>query len=197
MVLAPRPRATSPEKDAKQERWTLAYQAMEKYPDSLPPKLDGTEYVTPTASLQAYTRSADYNAARYGVTHFFVVALLMGAVYGLPHLIGVTVTFASATERTLWLVATVLVATMGVGLYALLFVLALLFVRWEMCLTGRAPQVVERWFPRLEKFIYVVIPILYVCSSGFLVGESIRQLFALPPAAFDLPSYGRYWPHFS
>ncbi|TFK81164.1 hypothetical protein K466DRAFT_532156 [Polyporus arcularius HHB13444] len=188
------------ETDAKQARWTLAYQAMEKYPDSLPAKLDGTRYVTPTASLQAYLDSGDYDAARYSLTHFFVVALLMGAVYGLPHLIGVTVTFASATERTLWLVATVLVATMGVGLFGSLCVLALSFALWDywqMCLTGLDPPVSERWFPRLEESIYVVIPILYVCSSGFLVGESIRQLFALPPAAFDLPSYGRYWPHFS
>ncbi len=193
------------ETDAKQERWTLAYRAMEKYRDSLPAKLlNDTQYVTPTASLQPYTLEAAYEAAESPSTHFFLVTLLMGAVYGLPHLIAVTVTFESATERTLWLVATVLVATMGLGLYATVFVLGVSFALWDLRqerLTGLDPQFFERWFHGrslpLPKYMIVVITILYVCSSAFLVGESIRQLFALPPAAFDLPSYGRYWPHFS
>lgn len=190
----------SEEINATQERWTLAYQAMQKYPDSLPAKLNGTRYVTPTASLQGYTAAGSYDAADSPLTHSFAVTLFMGAVYGLPHLIGVTVTFASATERTFWLVATVLVATMGLGLLVTtMLAVSAVFLLDKLAeyLTNNNPRYVERYLNELFSVISMPIAILYVCSSGYLVFESIRQLFALPSAAFDLPSWSRYWPHFS
>lgn len=190
----------SEEMNATQERWTLAYQAMQKYPDSLPAKLNGTRYVTPTASLQGYTAAGSYDAADSPLTHSFAVTLFMGGVYGLPHLIGVTVTFASATERTFWLVATVLVATMGLGLLVTtMLAVSAVFLLDKLAeyLTNNNPRYVERYLNELFSVISMPIAILYVCSSGYLVFESIRQLFALPPAAFDLPSWSRYWPHFS
>ncbi|KAI0707849.1 hypothetical protein C8Q76DRAFT_786591 [Earliella scabrosa] len=45
--------------------------------------------------------------------------------------------------------------------------------------------------------ILFIITIVYSVSSAYLIVESLRQLVALPPEAFVLPSWGNYWPHFS
>lgn len=37
--------------------------------------------------------------------------------------------------------------------------------------------------------------ISYILASGFLLVESFRQLF-LDAAAYQLPSFSNYWPHF-
>ena len=39
--------------------------------------------------------------------------------------------------------------------------------------------------------------LVYFMGSMYLVVESFRQLFALPPDSFTLPSWGNYWPHFA
>ena len=43
----------------------------------------------------------------------------------------------------------------------------------------------------------LITPIFHMLASGFLIAESFRQLFFLKPAAYQLPSWSNYWPHFS
>ena len=43
----------------------------------------------------------------------------------------------------------------------------------------------------------LIIPISHILASGFLIVESFRQLVFLNPAAYQLPSWSNYWPHFS
>ena len=46
--------------------------------------------------------------------------------------------------------------------------------------------------------IYITItPLAHVLVSGFLIIESIWQLFFLDNAAYQLPSWSNYWPHLS
>ncbi|KAI0694926.1 hypothetical protein C8T65DRAFT_744236 [Cerioporus squamosus] len=160
------------------------------------------DYVVPVASLQAYNVNLDY-VVGHAIIHFPVIAISLGAVYGLPHLAGLTVTFPSETERTLWLVAIVLVAATGFVL-CLTFSALVLPLLWIQHYIGRHGHFLEfhlklesSWQKHVYHALLVVFTILYLFSSGYLVVESLRQLFALPPAAFDLPSWGRYWPHFS
>lgn len=40
-------------------------------------------------------------------------------------------------------------------------------------------------------------PLLYLFASGYLLGESIRQLLILPPGCFQLPNLSIYLPSFS
>ncbi|RDX40470.1 hypothetical protein OH76DRAFT_1476174 [Lentinus brumalis] len=174
-------------------RWNLAIEATQKYPTLL--SLTSREYVAPTASLQGYTRNDDYVVTNHPAAQFSGSTILLGAVYGLPHLLGFAVMFPSAIERTLWLVATVLVAATGIGmlvtsvlagiLLGIFFGLLSIIIRFDFN------------YGRVNDLVFVLGTVLYVLASGFIVVESVKQIFALPPAAFDLPSWGRYWPHFS
>ena len=47
-----------------------------------------------------------------------------------------------------------------------------------------------------NQVIAALILVLYVAATGFLLIESFRQLFSLPPGAFELPSWTASIPHF-
>ncbi|KAI0694932.1 hypothetical protein C8T65DRAFT_698881 [Cerioporus squamosus] len=177
--------------------WALASRAQEDYNVSLP---SSTRYIVPIASLQAYTVDRYELSSTLDVPRTVVITVALGAVYGLPHLIGFTVTFASATERTLWLVGTALVATMGIVLMTVLFLLVFSLCLWDLLLrhfTGTDPRFSEGWGITFERLMWIVGAGVYISSSGYLVVESVRQLFALPSAAFTLPAWGNYWSHIS
>ena len=50
---------------------------------------------------------------------------------------------------------------------------------------------------KCAKTITIFNVLVYFIGSTYLVVESFRQLFALPPDLFTLPSWGNYWPHFA
>lgn len=184
------PNPDDAQEEARKLRWSLAYRAekQHRWRETIPLSQC---LVASETSLQAFTV---HNALRS-----FAIAVAVVAVYGLPHLIGFSETFASATEQSLWRIATVLVLVMGTTLGA----------GTENGL--RVGRLLQRkvatslqWVSRFEVYCrptlmiadYLFI-VVYVFASGFLLVESVRQLFALPPAAFVLPSWGNYWPHFS
>lgn len=184
-------------------RWALAYEAQRRY--SLSAHISRVRYVVPIASLQAFTDTHQYTFG--GICRTALLAAALGAVYGLPHLIALTVTFPTAIEGTLWRVATVVVAALGLTLGTItvvLFGIAELFDRSIKCVTGnRQPtsDKIDRLLKRarmlFERAVVVLGAIVYVSSSAYLVAETIRQLFALPPEVFVLPSWANYWPHFA
>ncbi len=183
-------------------RWALAYQADQRYH---PYASRGVRYVIPTPSLQAYATHCpaypgDEDISVAAIIRNVSIIIVLGAVYGLPHLLGSTVIFESAKERTIWLVGTAIVAAMGLGFLIVLSIQRILLAFLDMLLfyfTGEDPDFCIRWSRHSFRVASVVIAIVYVSSSGYLVGESLRQLFALPPDAFALPLWGNYWPHFS
>ena len=62
----------------------------------------------------------------------------------------------------------------------------------------------SEWFDRrlprcwgLDSIVMKLVGLVYIPASGFLLGESFRQLFFLDLAAYQVPSWSNYWPHFS
>ena len=50
---------------------------------------------------------------------------------------------------------------------------------------------------RGEAFLVLSAALPYIVNSGYLLFESFRQLLYLEPAAYVLPNWPNYWPHFS
>jgi hypothetical protein len=106
-------------------------------------------------------------------------------LYGLVHFLAWGDQFPTSMERLFWRVSSFVVTCSG--LVGILVMLITIFIfDW----LG-----VER---RVQSSIHVVIFFfVHVLASGFLIAESFRQLFFLSPAAYQLPSWTNYWPHFS
>lgn len=112
-------------------------------------------------------------------------------LYGLVHFLAWGDQFPTTMERLLWRVSSFLVTCSGfVGVTTLWF--GTLF-DWDQ--QGRDFVLVPVGCTLL--FFAVVVPIAHMLASGFLIVESFRQLFFLDPAAYQLPSWSNYWPHFS
>lgn len=116
-----------------------------------------------------------------------VAGLVIAAVYGLPHLVGLLQDFPSVREESLWRVASFSV----IGSPATTF-----FAIW----IADQFDTDDEWgcfFSTIPLTLMLLCPVLYVLSSGFIVYESFRQLIALPEGAFLEPQLTRYFPHFS
>lgn len=215
---------TSKEQRATEQRMALASEARQRYCLPQPTTSDAVplRLVTPLASLQAFARNRQYSSEDIKRTALIVAVLAV--VYGLPHFIGLTTTFPSARERTLWIVATVFIlvlfAALGIvlsgivgaflGVLRLLIKVATVLQRWTHRRqtdrvdpgareTGivRALRLTVNQLVLYGRLLTILAVVVYFFASGYLVVESVRQLFALPPGAFALASWGNYWPHFS
>ena len=116
----------------------------------------------------------------YEVTVMVVSCLF----YGLIHLLALNDQFPTPLERLLWLVSSVVVTCSGL----------------VMGLLGGLASFLTAVMPTMDiipKIALFTVLLAYIFSSGFLLGESIRQLFFLGPAVYQLPSWSNYWPHFS
>ena len=100
-------------------------------------------------------------------------------IYGLPHFIGWNQLFPTPLERQIWRISTCVVTGSGFFFISILLTLDI-FVN-----TG------------LSNVIgFILTSIVYMVASGFLLGESLRQLLFLDPAAYQLAPWSNYWPHF-
>ena len=108
-------------------------------------------------------------------------------LYGLVHFLAWSDQFPTPLERLFWQVSSLVMTCSG-----LVQVSLILSVIW---LDDRN-KVVDLIRYVLISFIFVV-PLGYVLASGFLIVESVRQLFFLDDAAYQLPVWSDYWPHFS
>ena len=107
------------------------------------------------------------------------------ALYGVIHFLAWNDHFPSHLERVLWRVSTVVVTFSGILEMQLGVVL----------IPGiDSPR---RIFVGVIVFILCLTPTAHIVSSGFLIVESVRQVFFLEPAAYQLPSWTDYWPHLS
>ncbi|KAI0707859.1 hypothetical protein C8Q76DRAFT_800174 [Earliella scabrosa] len=149
--------------------------------------------VVPVAHVQAATHTAWTAKSRSGIG-----LALLPAVYGFPHLIGLGATFPTDVERSLWRWTTVAIMVLGVGTFVIVYVIMLIGECWSLTTEddsayGRFAAVVR---DQISKAVAVFNVLVYFLGSMFLLVESFRQLFALPPDSFTLPSWGNYWPHF-
>ncbi|KAI0707886.1 hypothetical protein C8Q76DRAFT_746738 [Earliella scabrosa] len=153
----------------------------------------GHPLVVPVAHIQSATHTAKTAKSRSSIG-----LALLPAVYGFPHLIGLGAMFPTDVERSLWRWTTVAIMVLGVGTFCIVYMIATVGEWWYWRTAGgsvneRFAEVVR---DRVSKAVAVLNVLVYFLGSMFLVVESFRQLFALPPDSFTLPSWGNYWPHF-
>ena len=110
-------------------------------------------------------------------------------LYGVVHFLAWNGHFPTPLESSLWRVSSFVVTFSGMVVLSGVFV----FVRLE-----HNNIISERTLDMFTLITTIIIlPIAYFLASGFLVAESIRQLFFLDPAAYQLPSWSPYWPRLS
>ena len=110
-------------------------------------------------------------------------------LYGLPHFLAWSEQFPTPLERLLWRVSAFVVTCSGLievflGLSVELLDIDDEDVSFILVVVGTS-------------FFFLVVPLAHVLASGFLIIESVRQLFFLNDAAYQLPAWSNYWPHFS
>jgi len=150
-----------------------------------PPKNKNSHFRTHSQMLLSETlgRSSSDNRFYEGVA-----ITTSPAFYGLVHFLAWSDQFPTPLERLLWRVSSFVVTCSGL---AVISVLA----------SSRPLGYLVDNHPGLLYFtltlVVVVIPTVHMLASGFLIVESLRQLFFLDPAAYQLPSWSNYWPHLS
>jgi hypothetical protein len=110
-------------------------------------------------------------------------------LYGLVHFLAWNDHFPKPLERRLWRASTVVVTFAG---------LAEIMVGWVQL---EAEKHRSNPYAAIINVIFgtllLLTPLAYVLASGFLLGESFRQLLFLDPATYEIPFWSNYWPHFS
>ena len=115
-------------------------------------------------------------------------------IYGLPHFLAWSDQFPTPLERLLWHVSSFVVTCSG---------FVEIFMGFSLVLIEEFDTLVsnETVGKVLTAAVFIisglVVPLAHVLASGFLIVESIRQLFFLNDAAYQLPSWSNYWPHLS
>ena len=114
-------------------------------------------------------------------------------IYGLPHFLAWSDQFPTPLERLLWHVSSFVVTCSG------LFEIILAFFVWLITeLDSFSNHTGWELVIGVGMLIgMLVVPLAHVLASGFLIVESVRQLFFLTDAAYQLPSWSNYWPHLS
>ena len=114
------------------------------------------------------------------IVHFQVsvkVIAITLLLYGFLHYLGFLEDFPTPHERLLWFISTSTITFSG---FLILLVSG----------STRADD-------KCGVCVIILIITLHAISSCFLIVESVRQMFFLPPAAYELLSWSNFWPHFS
>jgi len=130
------------------------------------------------------------NEFRTGALVEWTIAAVSPILYGLIHFLAWNDHLTTPLERRLWRVSSVVVTCSG--LMGVSFFLVDKYLE-------RFIQGYISWRSRGLLLIStaLLISVVHVLASGFLIAESLRQLFFLDPAAYQLPSWSNYWPHLS
>ena len=108
-----------------------------------------------------------------------LAAAISPILYGPIHFLAWNDHFPTPMERLLWRVSSIVVTCSG-----LVGVCVAYFVRSG----SDGPGII---------LSFVVIPAMHILASGYLIVASFLQLASLDSAAYRLPSWSYYWPHFS
>ena len=113
-------------------------------------------------------------------------------LYGLLHFLAWSDQFPTPMEQLVWRVSSIVVTCSGL-------VEILLVVSGYLIENLSNYYVVgdDTAFDKTILIFVLGVPVAHVLASGFLVVESVRQLFFLNDAAYQLPSWSNYWPHLS
>ena len=118
-----------------------------------------------------------------------ITAAISTMLYGFPHFLAWSGRFPTPLERVIWRVASIVVTCSGlVGISA-------------GCLSTWAIKRRVIFAPTIAGFgiviCSIIAPLSYALGTGFLLIESVRQLFFLDGATYQLPTWSYYWPHLS
>ena len=176
-----------------QRRWRLAGM-LPRYIHRPLRCIDVTEspLIVPVATLQS---SLTFVKGGGGDMADVLLSTMLPAAYGMPHLLGWNATFPTHAEKLLWRTAALAVTVSGWAVFTFGMLLVMIDGAVEHCYGGTTVEDVTGGVVQI-----VVIPgalVSYVAASGYLLVESFRQLFALPPGAFQLPSWTDSIPHFT
>ena len=125
----------------------------------------------------------------------YAIMAVSPMIYGLLHFLAWSGRFPTPLEHLLWRVSSGVVTCSG--LLFISFGFAAKYIEKKSYDRG---YFIARLFELLSWLMMlgsVLIPLVYVLASGFLLVESLRQLLFLAPAAYQLPSWSNYWPHFT
>ncbi|KAI0322799.1 hypothetical protein OF83DRAFT_1091824 [Amylostereum chailletii] len=154
-------------------RWMLASIAMERY--ALTDLPGQGPFVSFHAELDVWTDGARGRNNRLEAVMVTFLILL----HAVPHFFGWNADFETSADRFLWRGATV-----SLFFYPITFSFQRLVTGWS-----------HAW--RVSVIGLVIMSVVYPICSLYLVYASFRQVFALPPEAFELPSWGNNIPHIS
>ena len=172
--------------DGQQDRVALAANALRRLlpiPNAPPPTnpfRHRSAWSAPGSLLADAIRSRPYELASIAFSPI---------LYGLVHFLAWNDRSPKPLEHTLWRASSVLVTLSGV-LWVMLGFITDYFMSHEGICSNVMGTV-------LAILVMLAVPLTYVLASGFLVGESFRQLFFLDPAAYQIAPLSYYWPHFS
>ena len=117
-----------------------------------------------------------------GSQRYHYEAVTMAAcpiLYGLVHFLAWGDQFPTTLEQLLWRISSFVITCSG---------FVVVTVTWGGLRFDAGS---------IAAWCCVIICIVHTVASGFLIVESFRQLFFLDLAAYQLPSWSNYWPHFS
>ena len=190
-------------------RWTLAIQAIRRYGhwNSTTTSLFGiielpgkAPLISEAAGLQSTSLQTDMSVVEAWWVIYVTFYTCM-VVYGLPHVLGWNAHFATDVERTLWRAASLTLPFITVP-FLMLVLISALFIRIQSFRFISIGRIFNSTLKAVHRFmasriVYIGIGGIYVAFSGYLLAESVRQLFILPQDVFKQPSVSYFWPHFS
>lgn len=123
----------------------------------------------------------DKVTAKSGVVTITIFTMV-GMIYGAPHFLAWNSSFATQMEQLLWRICTCAIvgAPISFGIVKA--------IDESYGLTG---------FAKMLGGIGLLFVLVYFPANLYLIAASFRQLFHLPPAAFQLPLWSSYFPHVS
>jgi len=121
----------------------------------------------------------------------FLVVAGIPIIYGALHFLGWHAQFPTTTERLLWRIGAVGVASPGAGFIIFGFPLIAL----PDAVHSSKLKIAIKSFGTVLILLLLALPLVYMLCSIYLYVESIRQLWYLAPEAYVVASWSYYFPH--
>ena len=131
---------------------------------------------------------AAYNQSSKRAVFRTVTAVISPMVYGFLHFLAWNDNFPTPLERRLWRVSSCVATFSGLMISCL---------KWSEKFVDFSNSRLTLTLRISLHIIFLGVFAAHVLASSFLTVESIRQLFFLSPAVYQLPSWSNYWPHVS
>ncbi|WYZ35281.1 hypothetical protein EsH8_I_001557 [Colletotrichum jinshuiense] len=130
------------------------------------------------------------------------VLALTAAAYGGLHLSGWVDHFPTPIERTMWLVASLIIACSGVALWVF-FLARQIWPQFDVFVSGAAPGTrltgaafQKPWMKRSKSLVLCSILVVFAVARVFLVVEAFVSLREAPAALYQTPEWSDFFPHF-